>query len=62
MTGETIKEKEIDKVTEKIFDILIDAKLSYIEKFGILECIRHELHDEIEYVVKEEVKDKKKKE
>ena len=51
---DTKKEKEIDHVTNKIQSLLDNANLSYIEKFGILEVIRHDLHEEVEFICEEQ--------
>ena len=54
---ESMRKREVDKVVESIFKILDDSSLSPIEKFGILEIIRHYLHKEVEYMFEEELQE-----
>ena len=50
---ESIKEQEIGRVIESIQNILDDCNLSPIEILGILEVIRHDIHEEIEFICEE---------
>ncbi len=45
---ESMKQQEIDGVIEVILNVLDDCNLSPIEILGILEVIRHHLHEEIQ--------------
>ena len=51
---ESMREHEVDKMTEGVFKIFDESNLSPIEKFGVLEVIRHYLHKEVEYMCEEE--------
>jgi hypothetical protein len=51
---ESMREHEVDKMTEGVFKIFDESNLSPIEKFGVLEIIRHYLHKEVEYMCEED--------